>query len=136
MLSLEISSMCGVCQQLYSNLLLCPLKHLVCFDCRCWMLARRGRKKCSMDPRSPSPPMALLPASCQPLTPPAPTCRPCKCLTTGSARGEAGSMPPEHHQWGQNSDCVQKGFFGSVRRISPHRLLLYLHTAVLTSDHN
>lgn len=37
---------------------------------------------------------------------------------------------------GKIKPCVLKGFFGSVKIINPHGLLLYLHTFVLKSDHN
>lgn len=56
---------------------------------RCWMLARRGRKRYSMGLRSPLLPMEQQPAFSQLLTSRAPTFRLCKCLTTGSARCDA-----------------------------------------------
>lgn len=63
-----------------------PKNILYALPCRCWMLARRGRKRYSMGLRSPLLPMELQPAFFQLLISHVPTFRLCKCPTTGSAQ--------------------------------------------------
>jgi len=106
--------------------------------CRCWMLARKGRKKCSMGPRSPSLPTESQRAFFQLLTSRAPTFRLCKCLTTGSAQCEtqnAHSVTSEA-EGGKNQTLCKEGSLWSSERINPQSisLLLSLHASVWKSD--
>lgn len=86
---------------------------------------------------SPSLPMEQQHAFFQLLISHAPTFRLCKCLTTGSAQCEIRNVHciKSEVEGRENQTLCIEGFL-CIRRINPDRLLLYLYTFVLKSDHS